>query len=108
MALAAPGFVVVVGLDARPSVSIYAPQGASPGRVTAAGKDLLPEAIVADETSGVERIFALSCPTAPVLDEVRAAATRALSAAGGDPEKVRALGLPCLQSSVLITKTPSP
>jgi hypothetical protein len=108
VAQAAAGFVVVVGLDARPSVAVYAPQGELLVHATAAGKTMLPEAVVADETPGIERIIALSCPTQPASDEVRAAATRALAAVRGHPDKVGNLGLPCLQSAILITKATSP
>ncbi|HXI60031.1 MAG TPA: hypothetical protein VNO55_28385, partial [Polyangia bacterium] len=108
LAQAETGFVVVLGLDQRPSVSVYAPQGQPSARLTLAGKTLLPEAVVADTTAGTERIVALSCAKAIAPDQARAVAARALAAAGGRPEKVGELPLPCRQASVLITKAPAP
>ncbi|HVZ74501.1 MAG TPA: hypothetical protein VHJ20_19100 [Polyangia bacterium] len=102
VALAEAGYVVVLGLDARPSVSVYA----RTAQRTPAGQALLAETIVADDAPGTERVVALSCPAPPVLDDVRAAATHALAAAGGDPAKVGELAVPCAQASVVVSKAP--
>jgi hypothetical protein len=82
------GQVVVVGLDAAPSVTIYVPAAAVP----AATPSLLPGSIVADATPGFERVFAVACPAAPPLEVVRQLATAALARAGGHPEAVTSLG----------------
>lgn len=100
----AGGFAMVVGLDARPSVSIYA----ASARLEGPGKTLLPEAIIADATPGAERILALLCPSAPSIEEVKRAAESALAAVGGRPEAVRDLPVPCAQSAVLVRKSEGP
>lgn len=109
-ASARPGYVVVLGIDAAPSVTIYAP--AAPGlgaiRVAGTGDAALPGSIVADATPGTERIVALLCATEPDREALRARAAAALTAAGGKPDRVSALGTGCLESSVLVRKEPAP
>jgi hypothetical protein len=60
-----PGYAVVMGLDAAPSVTVYAPvtPSSAPIHLDGAGTATLPGSIVADGTAGVERIVALVCPT---------------------------------------------
>jgi hypothetical protein len=109
LAHAAGGFPVVVGLDARPAVTLYAPQGSAPLSLVGAGKTLLAEAIVADDAPGPERIIAVLCPSAMPTERVVEEARRALTAAGARPRDVEALALPCAQASVLVEKAaPSP
>jgi hypothetical protein len=104
---AAPGYAVVLGLDAAPSVSIYAPTAPAlaPIRLEGAGEVTLPGSIVADATAGVERIVALVCPTATSAEELRKRAQAALDRAHGDPERVEMLASGgCSQSVVLMRK----
>jgi hypothetical protein len=109
LASAGAGFAVVLGIDAAPSVTIYAPGGPSAGpiRVDAAGAALLPGSIVADGTLGVERIVALVCPEETKPETLRERALAALSAAGGHPERVSSLGTGCVEASVLMRKQPA-
>jgi hypothetical protein len=102
------GFAAVLGLDARPSVTVYAPQSGAAVQLQGAGKTLLPEAIVADATPGSERIVALVCPSVLTSDELTRAAEGALRAAGGRPEAVGELPLPCAQSAVVVRKAEAP
>jgi hypothetical protein len=106
---AAPGHAVVLGLDAAPSVTVYAPSASSAGAIPidATGSITLPGSIVADATAGAERIVALVCATATPPDVLRARATAALAAANGRPEQVGSLGSGCRESSVLLHKIPS-
>jgi hypothetical protein len=101
LAHATGGFPMIVGLDARPSVTVYA---AGRAALAVAGQTLLPEAVVADDTPGVERIVALVCPTEVSSAALEAEARRALAAAGGRPADVGALALACEQASVLVEK----
>jgi hypothetical protein len=102
------GFAAVLGLDARPSVTVYAPQSGPAVQLAGGGKILLPEAIVADATPGAERIVAVVCPSALTADELTRAAEGALRAAGGRPEAVGELPLPCAQSPVVVRKAEAP
>ncbi len=109
LASGAPGHAVVLGLDAAPSVTIYAPSAAAASTaipIDATGSITLPGSIVADATAGAERVVALVCaaPTAP--ETLRARATAALAAASGRPENVTSLGSGCLEASVLLHKKP--
>ena len=109
LASGAPGHAVVLGLDASPSVTIYAPNAAAASAaipIDATGSVTLPGSIVADATAGAERVVALVCaaPTAP--ETLRAHATAALAAANGRPENVTSLGSGCLEASVLLHKKP--
>jgi hypothetical protein len=108
---AQPGFAVILGLDAVPSVTCYVPVVgglAAPIPVNATRSVILPGSVIADETPGFERIVAVVCPTAIPPESLRQKAEAALSRAGGLPEAVAALGTSCLESSVLLRKTPSP
>jgi hypothetical protein len=109
-ASARPGYVVVLGIDAAPSVTIYAP--AAPGsraiRIEGTGYTVLPGSIVADATAGIERIVALLCAKEPDPETLRARAAAALTAADGKPDRVSALGTDCVESSVLVRKEAAP
>jgi hypothetical protein len=112
IAVAAPGFAVVLGLDARPSVSIYVPAaGATPAGPVAVGPTpsaTLPGSVIADATEGFERIVAVVCPTTISPETLRGKAEAALEEAGGRPERVASLGTGCSESVVLFRKTPPP
>ncbi len=108
VASARPGFAVVLGLDAAPSVTIYAPAARSAARpMPIEGTRLvtLPGSVIADETLGFERIVAVVCPTEPSPETLREKAQAALATAGGRPESVTSLGTGCVESSVLLRKT---
>jgi hypothetical protein len=102
---AKPGYAVVLGLDATPAATVYAPSapGQPPIRIEA-GTTALPGSIVADETAGVERVIALVCDAAPSPDALRARAAAALAHASGMPERVSSLGADCVESSVVMRK----
>jgi hypothetical protein len=105
---ARPGFVAVLGLDAAGAVTVYAPVSESTIHLEAGTPTVLPGSIVADSTLGPERIVAVLCAQLPPFDELRQAALRALSQAGGDPHRVTRLGTPCSESSFLIDKRDRP
>ena len=108
IAAARPGFAVVLGLDGAPSVTIYVPAAGSTARPTpveATRPVTLPGSVIADETSGFERIVAVVCPTETSPDTLREKARAALARAGGRPEAVASLGTGCVESSVLLRKT---
>jgi len=109
LATGRPGYAVVFGLDATPSVTLYAPYApsgatAQPIRLEGSGQSTLPGSIIADETPGAERVVAVVCEVATPLDVLRAHAVAALNAAGGDPARVSSLGTGCLESAVLMRK----
>jgi hypothetical protein len=101
-----PGYAVVLGLDVFPSVTLYVPaDAADPAiHIEAPGDKLLLGAVVADETLGQERIFAVVCPTAVAPADVRERARVALAATHGRPEEVASLGTGCQEASVLFRK----
>jgi hypothetical protein len=108
VAASRPGFAVVLGLDGTPSVTIYVPAAgatARPTPVEATRPVTLPGSVIADETSGFERIVAVVCPTETSPDSLREEARAALARAGGRPEAVASLGTGCVESSVLLRKT---
>jgi hypothetical protein len=103
-----PGYAVVLGLDASPSVTIYAPAGGGPQpiRLDSAGTTTLPGSIVADETAGAERVVAVVCEVPTPPEALRARGLAALTAAAGDPERVSSLGTGCAESGLLLRKEP--
>ena len=107
---AAAGHAVVLGLDAAPSVTVYAPTAAAARTVPveSSGSHVLPGSIIADETGGAERVFAVLCPTPRDPRAVRASALAALTRAGGRPDAVTALDTGCLETSVLLHKAARP
>jgi len=89
-------------------VTIYVPAAgatARPTPVEATRPVTLPGSVIADETSGFERIVAVVCPTETSPDSLREEARAALARAGGRPEAVASLGTGCVESSVLLRKT---
>jgi hypothetical protein len=111
LATGRPGYAVVLGLDAAPSVTLYAPYAPTAGaaqaiKLDSAGKTALPGSIVADETGGAERVVAVVCEGATPPEALRARAVAALTAAAGDPARVSSLGTGCLESGVLLHKEP--
>jgi hypothetical protein len=99
------GYAVVLGLDAAPAATVYVPSapGQPPIRIDA-GTTVLPGSIVADETSGTERVMAVVCAVETSPDTLRARAAAALAGAQGRPESVTSLGTGCLESSIVMRK----
>jgi hypothetical protein len=110
LATAAPGNVVVLGLDAARAVTVYVPAGGTgpAARVEVPGTTLLAGSVVADATAGAERVFAVLCagPIDPPL--VKRQAVAALEHAGGQPAAVSSLATGCLETSVLLHKQVPP
>jgi len=104
---AQPGFAAVLGLDGAPSVTTYVPAAgaATPPPIDATGPVTLPGSVIADDTSGFERIVAIVCPRMTSLAALQEKARAALGRAGGRPEVVVSLGTGCSESSVLLHKT---
>jgi Domain of unknown function (DUF4384) len=102
------GFVAVLGLDAAGAVTVYAPVSESTSHLEAGAPTVLPGSVVADSTLGPERIVAVLCTKLTALDHLRQAALRALSQAGGDPQRVGGLGTPCTETSFMIDKRNRP
>jgi hypothetical protein len=99
-----PAYLIVLGLDSRPSVSVYVPSS-SDTRPTVSGTDVLVDgSIVLDDTLGPERVVALFCPTPLGIESARKIAEDALQAAGGAPERVERLSVECPQRSFLMHK----
>jgi hypothetical protein len=103
--------VVVLGLDAAPSVTIYVPgpsvTGDAPARAAAietSGAVILPGSVVADATRGFERMVAVVCDQEIAPEALRRQAQVALARAGGRPEMVASLGTGCIESAVLVRK----
>jgi hypothetical protein len=105
LALASPGYAVVLGLDAAPSVTVYVPAaGGRAVRVEPPGPVVLPGSIVADDVRGAERVVAVVCGTETPPEKIRQRAEAALAAARGGPAAVSGLGTGCLEASVLLHK----
>jgi hypothetical protein len=106
-----PGYAVVLGLDTAPSVTVYAPAvtdatAGRPARVASAGMVTLPGSVVADDSAGFERVFAVVCDTETPPETLRRRAVTALALASGRPERVTSLRTGCLETSVLFRKEP--
>jgi len=99
-----PGYVVVIGLDTRPSVTAYVPSEGKAIPIAEASRQTLPGSITLDETLGPERLIALRCEEPVAASEIVRVAERALSAAGGDPRRVVGIGSACSEATLLIHK----
>jgi hypothetical protein len=106
VAAAQPGFVAVMGLDAKGVATIYAPASGAMQSLPGGPPVVLPDAIVTDDTLGAERIVAVFCERSMPLEELRSAGVRALSQAGGDPRRVGRLQTPCAETAFEIEKKP--
>jgi hypothetical protein len=102
------GHAVVLGLDASPAVTVYAPAapGAGAVEVEPGQPTALPGSVIADRTAGFERVVAVVCPDARAPEVLRQKAVAALARAGNRPEAVSSLATGCLESSVLLRKAP--
>lgn len=93
--------VAVIGIDASGAVTPYVEEVA----IEAGGPQLLPGAILLDETLGPEWIVAFFCSAPLGTERLLEAGTEALERAGGDPSAELHLDVPgCLQTSLLIRK----
>ena len=99
------GWLTVIGVDSRPSVTAYAPASGSARRWKAGRDQLVDEGIELDDTRGQERVIAVLCARELTVAEVVHAGERALARAG-DPAAVGDLGLGCHQASILFRKAP--
>lgn len=100
-----PAVVAVLGIDAAGAVTPYVEEVA----VDAGGPQVLPGAILLDETLGPERLVALFCSEPLGRAGLLEAGAEALERAGGDPAAELHLEAPgCLQTSLLIRKVARP
>jgi hypothetical protein len=98
---AEPGHLVILGLDAAGTVSVYLADGSDPHRIAPGARQAMPGSILLDATPGAERLVALECAARfPVADAVDAG-RRALGAAARDPRRAGPLGLPGCQEAAL-------
>ena len=98
------GYVGVVGIDAARAVTAYAPATGALPALAAGRAQLLDGSVVLDETLGAERIVAAVCAAPRPIDELVAAARRALARAGGDPRRVETIGSGCDEAVFTIEK----
>ena len=98
-----PAFLVVVSLDSRGAVSVFADRAGQALPIPRGGT-LLPESIVLDDAVGPERVNGCFADRAIPTAAVVAAARRALTAAGGDVRAVDALPIACAQAGFTIVK----
>ena len=101
---ARPGYAVVLGLDAAPSVTVYAPSPsvARSARVESAGMSRCPAACwptIRPASNGSSPSF---CDTETPPETLRRQAVTALALASGRPERVTSLGTGCLETSVSV------
>lgn len=100
-----PAVVAVLGIDAAGAVTPYVEEVA----IEAGGPQVLPGAILLDETLGPERIVALFCREPIGRAALVQAGIEALERAGGDPADELVLEVSdCLQTSLLIRKVVRP
>jgi anti-sigma factor RsiW len=104
LAVAEPGFVAVLGLDAAGAVTPYAPSADVMLELAGGPKQVLPGAIVADATLGPERIVALSCPTRRSLAELVALAKQRLGESENQPARAQAIAPGCAETHLDVEK----
>lgn len=98
------GFVSVISLDSKGTVTPFVPATGDAIQVHAGERRLLDGAVRLDDAIGPERLMLLACPRPlPVVDVV-AAGQAALVQAQGRADKVERLALPCVQTSFWIRK----
>jgi hypothetical protein len=94
------GFLVILGIDAAPAVTVYAAVTPIDG-----GEPLVVDgSIILDATIGAERIVAVVCAEPLPAEDLAARATARLLSAGGDPRQVRSIADSCAEASLLIEK----
>jgi hypothetical protein len=98
------GHAVLVGLDSRGAVSPLVPPAGDAVAVPAGRRVLLDGAVELDDTMGAEQILLVGCRRQTSVASVLDAARAALERAGGDPRRVRGLGLDCDETVFWINK----
>jgi hypothetical protein len=97
-------FVSVISLDSRGAVTPFVPDTGNAVAVRAGKRRLLDGAVVLDDAMGPEHILAVACRRPIAVTQVVAAGRAALDRAQGRLENVRALDLPCAQTSFVFRK----
>lgn len=93
-----PGFVAVVSVDQAGAATLYSPFQGEMHRLSTSTPVLLPDAVVADDVLGAERLIAVFCRERQPLEEVHSAAAAALSRSGKAPRSVAGLLRGCSES----------
>lgn len=93
-----PGFVAVISVDQAGAATLYSPFQGEMHFLSTSTPVLLPEAVVADEALGAERLIAVFCRERQSLEEVHSAAAAALSRSGNAPRSVAELVRGCSES----------
>jgi len=96
-----PGHLVVLGLDAAGTVSVYVADGDQPLSIERGRKQAMPGSIVLDATPGAERLVALECDARFSVANAVDAGRRSLERAARDPRRVSPLDLPGCQEAAL-------
>jgi hypothetical protein len=95
------GHLVVLGLDAAGTVSVYVANGDEPLPIERGRKQAMPGSIVLDATPGAERLVALECDARFSVANAVDAGRRSLERAARDPRRVSPLDLPGCQEAAL-------
>ena len=98
------GFAAVVSLDARGVVTAFYPGAGVAVAVSGSEPHLSRHAVALDDAVGAERLILTACERPLPVDQVVAAARRAVARAGGKVGAVNLLELPCEQTSYWLTK----
>jgi hypothetical protein len=113
LALSAPGHAVVLSLrtDGAAGGAVaqqYVPAagGARAVAVGPPGPTTLETRVMARGGAGLERVFAIVCPTETSPETLRRQAEAALTRGGGRPEAVLSLGTGCVERSVVLRREP--
>jgi hypothetical protein len=96
--------IAVLMLDGAGQVSQLAPAGERSLPIVGGRQVLLDQAFELDEHPGPERVVLVGCPEPMRVNDVVAAARRALAQAHGDPRLVKTLGTGCHEESFWISK----
>lgn len=105
------GYLAIVAVDARGSVSSYYPPGPTAAPVEAGREVPLQTAVELDGTLGQEVIVGLRCTSALPMESILGATRKAVDAArarGAAPTELGALGLPCVETRHQIAKLARP
>ena len=95
------GHLVILGLDAAGTVSVYVADGDEPHPVERGRKQAMPGSIVLDATPGAERLVALECDARFSVANAVDAGRRSLERAARDPRRASPLDLPGCQEAAL-------
>jgi hypothetical protein len=95
------GHLVVLGLDAAGTVSVYVADGDEAHPIERGRKQAMPGSIVLDATPGAERLVALECDARFSVANAVDAGRRSLERAARDPRRASPLDLPGCQEAAL-------